>query len=187
MKGLCLACLGRDAKHTKKTLTCSTTLSLLGRIDHRNLRGQLQVDQKVDATVDLIDRKRLERIRLAQGNLVSEHHVRFPMRPGVLADHDPAVARIRPSIQCRHNRSKCWGVYFSPRRQTYQVNHLSRRARKLPGSDGFACETFGIESQMATQVVQKRDIVVIGGSAGALAPLRTMLAYLPVICPPHFS
>jgi two-component system, chemotaxis family, protein-glutamate methylesterase/glutaminase len=48
----------------------------------------------------------------------------------------------------------------------------------LPGSDGFACETFGIKSEMATQVVQKRDIIVIGGSAGALAPLRTMLAYL---------
>jgi hypothetical protein len=69
---------------------------------------------------------------------VSEHHVRFPMRPGVLADHDLAVARIRPSIQRRHNRPKCCGVYFSARRQTYPVNHLSRRARKLPGSNGFA-------------------------------------------------
>ena len=51
----------RGEAYEKNPFTCSTTLSLLGRIDHRNLRGQLQVDQKVDATVDLIPQRSLLR------------------------------------------------------------------------------------------------------------------------------
>jgi two-component system chemotaxis response regulator CheB len=52
----------------------------------------------------------------------------------------------------------------------------------LPGGFSFVLstrrETFRIESEMVTQAVQKRDIIVIGGSAGALDPLRTLLAHL---------
>ena len=53
------------------------------------------------------DRQWFEGISLGKWDFVSEHHVRAVMSLGVLADYDPAVAGILPSIQRRHKRPKC--------------------------------------------------------------------------------